>query len=270
MTGTASRYALLIEYDGTGYHGWQRQESDQTIQSCLEAALVSLTGQTITVIGAGRTDSGVHAKGQVAHIDLGTPWEPDRLAKAINAHLRPERIAVLNAARVSRTFHARLDAIERTYRYRLIVCQAPLALDANRAWRLHGAMQVEPIRMAARDLLGRHDFTTFRSSHCQANSPIRTLDRIEIDTHHDTRGLHLTLTFTARSFLHRQVRSLVGSLVKVGQGAWPPAGIARALHACDRAACGPVAPAAGLTLMQVRYPDDPFAGDLAAVSGQAG
>jgi len=258
MTPDTHRYALLIEYEGTQYHGWQRQETDRTVQSCLEKALVSLTGQDITVIGSGRTDAGVHAEAQVAHFDLDRHWQPDRLSRAIDAHLRPERIAVLAAARVSRTFHARLSAIERTYRYRLVVSQAPLALDENRAWRIVGAMQVEPIRIATQHLLGRHDFTTFRSSKCQANSPVRTLDRIEIDTHMDRRGLHVSLIFSARSFLHRQVRSLVGSLVKVGQGSWPPARIAKALQACDRSHCGPVAPAAGLTLMRVRYPDDPF------------
>ncbi|MCY4259322.1 MAG: tRNA pseudouridine(38-40) synthase TruA [Rhodobacteraceae bacterium] len=267
MIVSTHRYVLLIEYDGAGYHGWQRQKNARTIQSCLEDALLSLCGQDITVHGSGRTDTGVHAEGQVAHFDLEHRWEPRRLAHAMNAHLRPERIAVLCVTSASQTFHARYAAIERTYRYRLVVRPAPLALEVNRAWRIAGPMHVDRIRAAGRHLLGRHDFTTFRSVHCQSRSPIRTLDSIDVNAWEDGRGLHINLVFTARSFLHRQVRSLVGSLVKVGQGSWSPERIADALKACDRSQCGPVAPAAGLTLMRVCYPDDPFKSVAASIRG---
>lgn len=258
MTKALRRYALRIEYDGSDFHGWQRQHSDQTVQQCIEDAIHGLTGMRTTITGAGRTDAGVHAQGQVAHFDLLKSWAPARLADAINAHLRPARISVLQAIEVNTAFHARISATERCYSYRLQVRRAPLALAANQVWRVPGQLDVGKMQSAASHLLGRHDFTTFRSAHCQANSPVRTMGRIEMTSRHDASGHHVTITLTARSFLHRQIRSIVGSLVKVGQGAWSPHQIATALADRNRASCGPVAPAHGLYLVHVRYPNDPF------------
>jgi tRNA pseudouridine38-40 synthase len=201
----------------------------------------------------------VHALGQVAHVDLARSWEPTRLAEALNAHLRPAPVAVVAAGAVADDFHARFDAVERAYRFRVIARRAPLVEDRRFAWRVPRALDAEAMRQGAAHLVGRHDFTTFRSSICQAKSPLRTLDALEINAADCPAGREFRFTLRARSFLHNQVRSLVGTLERVGAGAWPPHRVAEALAARDRSACGPVAPPDGLCLMAVRYPVDPFA-----------
>jgi tRNA pseudouridine38-40 synthase len=254
------RFALLIEYDGRPFAGWQRQAAHPSVQGALEAAAAALQPNgPAAVFGAGRTDAGVHATGQVAHLDLARDWEPDRLAAALNAHLRPAPVAVLAAARVGPAFHARFEAVERGYLYRILQRRAPLALDDGLAWRVGQPLDLDAMRDAAARLIGRHDFTTFRSSICQAPSPVRTLDAIEIEAEPRPGGAEIRIAFRARSFLHNQVRSIVGTLERVGAGAWPPARVSEVLAARDRAACGPVAPPFGLRLTAVRYPVDPFA-----------
>ncbi|HET7409253.1 MAG TPA: tRNA pseudouridine(38-40) synthase TruA [Paracoccaceae bacterium] len=244
------RYKLTIEYHGGPFNGWQRQQNGPSVQGALEAALARL-GEHATVTGAGRTDAGVHAMAQVAHADLARDWEPFRLAQAVNHHLRPAPVAVLEAARVPEDFHARFSAVRRHYLYRIICRRAPLALEAGLAWRVGYALDIEAMREGAAALVGRHDFTTFRSTQCQAASPVKTLDEIMIERAGDE--IHFRLH--ARSFLHNQVRSIVGTLERVGAGRWPAERVARALAARDRAACGPVAPSDGLYLAQVDYPE---------------
>jgi tRNA pseudouridine38-40 synthase len=249
------RYKLTIEYDGTGLAGWQRQANALTVQQLLEEAITAFCGEAVTVHGAGRTDAGVHARGQVAHIDLERPWPPGTVRDAINAHLRPHPIAVLAVEGVSPDFHARFDATCRTYLYRMIDRRAPLALEQERAWHIRQPLDVAAMDMAAQALVGHHDFTTFRDGQCQARSPVKTLDRIAVSRHGDVVGIRVS----ARSFLHRQVRSIAGSLKKVGDGSWPPEKIAAILAARDRRKCGPVALAHGLYLVGVSYeprPDD--------------
>ncbi len=256
------RYALKIEYDGTPFHGWQRQQDRPSVQGRIEAALAKLGHADASVAGAGRTDAGVHALGQVAHVDLDREWEPFRLSEALNYHLRPDPVAVLALAQVTPDFHARFDAIERAYRFRILTGRrAPLTIEAHQFWRLNHPLNVDAMREGARHLLGRHDFTTFRSSLCQAKSPVKTLDQLDITAHPRADGCELRFTLRARSFLHNQVRSFVGTLERVGTGAWTPADVATALAARDRAACGPVSPPEGLYLTDVRYPQDPFAAD---------
>ena len=242
------RFKLTLEYHGGPFVGWQRQENGPSVQGAVEAALARL-GEAAVVTGAGRTDAGVHARGQVAHADLARDWEPFRLSEALNHHLRPMPIAVLAAERVSDDFHARFDAVRRHYCYRVLCRRAPLTLDAGLAWRLGYPLDVDAMREAAAALVGRHDFTTFRSAQCQAASPVKTLDAIEIER----RGDAIAFRLQARSFLHNQVRSIVGTLERVGAGRWPPGRVAQALAARDRAACGPVAPAEGLYLTAVDY-----------------
>lgn len=253
------RYALKLEYDGGRFAGWQRQAGLPSVQGALEAAVARL-GSPAGVTGAGRTDAGVHALGQVAHLDLDRDWEPFRLAAALNAHLRPAPVAVVAAARAGAEFHARFSAIERRYRYRIVARRAPLVEDRGRAWRVNGPLDVAAMRAAAAHLVGRHDFTTFRASGCQARSPVRTLDAVEIETRDLPHGREIAVSLRARSFLHNQVRGIVGTLERVGAGAWEPARVAAALTARDRAACGPVCPPDGLVLMAVGYPEDPFGG----------
>lgn len=249
------RFAIRVEYDGRPFAGWQRQADQPSVQGALEAAAARLDPAAPPVHGAGRTDAGVHASGQVAHLDLARDWPPERLAAALNAHLRPAPVAVTAAAPVAADFHARFAAVERRYRYRVIVRRAPLTADRGFAWRVGRALDVAAMREAARALIGRHDFTTFRSSICQASSPLRTLDLLDITTAPLPAGLEIRFDLQARSFLHNQVRSLVGTLERVGAGAWPPGRVAEALAARDRAACGPVAPPDGLWLTRVRYPE---------------
>ncbi len=253
------RFALKLEYDGGPFAGWQRQSALVSVQGTIEDSARRLDAGGPTVYGAGRTDAGVHALGQVAHLDMARDWTPFRLSEALNAHLRPAPVAVVAAAVVCGDFHARFSAVEREYHYRLISRRAPLVHDRGQAWRIRHDLDLGAMREGAAHLVGRHDFTTFRSSICQAKSPLRTLDVLEIDAADCPAGREIRFTLKARSFLHNQVRSLVGTLERVGAGAWPPDRVAVALDARDRSACGPVAPPDGLCLMAVRYPVDPFA-----------
>lgn len=252
------RYALRIEYDGRPFAGWQRQAVLPSVQGALEAAAARLQPGGAAVFGAGRTDAGVHALAQVAHLEMARPWAPERLAAALNAHLRPDPVAVTAAALVAEDFHARFSAVERRYLFRVVARRAPLAVERGRAWRVGRALDLGAMRAAAGHLVGRHDFTTFRAAMCQADSPVRILDALEIAAVEYAGGEEYRFRLRARSFLHNQVRSLVGTLERVGVGAWPPERVAEALAARDRAACGPVAPPEGLYLEAVRYPEDPF------------
>jgi len=245
-----ARYKFTIEYDGTAYVGWQRQINGPSIQGALERAIHGFCGDTVTLQGAGRTDAGVHAWGQVAHGDLSRDWPVDTVRDAINSHLRPEPIAVLAAERVADDFSARYDAIERRYLYRILNRRSPVTLDVDRAWHVYRPLDAETMHAAAQVLVGQHDFSTFRDAQCQAASPVKTLDAFTVEREGDL----LTCNVRARSFLHRQVRSMVGSLSHVGTGRWRTADLKAALDAADRRACGVVAPAAGLYLMAVRYP----------------
>ena len=243
------RYRLTLEYHGGPFVGWQRQREGLSVQGVIEDALARLDPAAPAVQGAGRTDAGVHARGQVAHCDLTRDWDPFRLSEALNHHLRPHPVAVLAAERAADGFHARFDAVHREYHYLVICRRAPLALEAGLAWRRPQPLDVAAMRAAAAHFVGRHDFTTFRASQCQALSPIKTLDSLEISAD----GPRVTFRFGARSFLHNQVRSLVGTLERVGAGRWSPGDVADALAARDRARCGPVAPPEGLVLTAVRY-----------------
>lgn len=245
-----ARYKLILEYDGQAYVGWQRQANGPSIQARLEDAVFAFCGTASEVYGAGRTDAGVHALGQVAHVDLPKTYRPDTVRDALNAHMQGARIAVLAAEAVADTFHARFDAIERSYLYRMIDRRPPLTLDVGQVWRVPQTLDADAMHRAAQALIGRHDFTTFRDAQCQAESPVKTLDAIAVSRI----GEEVQLTCRARSFLHRQVRSIVGSLVEVGRGKWSSAQIAIILKAADRSACGPVAPPDGLYLTDVRYP----------------
>ena len=252
------RYALRIEYLGTPFAGWQRQAGQPSVQGALEAALRRLDPGAHNVAAAGRTDAGVHAWGQVAHCDMGRDWDPFRLSEALNHHLRPQPVAVTACAAVAPDWHARFSALERGYLYRIVQRRAPLTLSLGQAWRVGWPLDVQAMAEGARHLLGRNDFTTFRSSMCQADSPIRTLDALGVTRHDGPEGPEIHIAARARSFLHNQVRSVVGSLERVGDGAWPPGRMAEALAARDRAACGPVAPPDGLHFSHVRYDPDPF------------
>ncbi len=252
------RYALLIEYHGGPFAGWQRQRDQPSVQGAIEAALGRIDPGPHTIAAAGRTDAGVHATGQVAHCDLSRDWDPFRLCGALNAHLRPHPVAVLAAAAVPDDWHARFSATGRRYLFRLIARRAPLTHEAGLVWRVPHALDGAAMREAAAHLIGQHDFTTFRSTMCQAASPVKTLDRIEIDAAPCPGGTEFRFHLAARSFLHNQVRSIVGTLERVGAGAWAPGDVARALAAVDRAACGPVSPPDGLYLAGVTYPQDPF------------
>lgn len=244
-----SRYKLTIEYDGARYAGWQRQDNARTVQQALEEAALALNGEPTVVTGAGRTDSGVHALGQVAHVDLLKPLPAGKVRDALNAHLRPNPIAILNAEDAPPEFHARFDATGRSYIYRIISRRADLTLDKHRAWRVAAALDAGAMHAAAQALVGRHDFSTFRYIHCQADSPVKTLDSIRVQR----KAEEIIVETTARSFLHHQVRSMVGSLVEVGRGRQQVRWISDILHAADRTLCGPVAPAAGLYLASVSY-----------------
>ena len=244
-----SRYKLIIEYDGAAFVGWQMQASGFSVQGLLVDAIEAFCGERVDVQGAGRTDAGVHALGQVAHVDLTSAPDTDTVRDALNAHLRPHPIAVLSAERVPGEFNARFSATRRHYLYRIINRRPDLALERGRAWRIARRLDATTMQAAAQRLLGQHDFTTFRAAECQATSPIRTLDLLDVLRHDDL----ITIRAAARSFLHHQVRSIVGSLAWVGEGRWTPNDLAGALATCDRARCGPVAPAEGLFLMGVDY-----------------
>ena len=252
------RYAFLIEYDGGPFAGWQRQDRQLSVQGALEQALAALDPAHPTVTGAGRTDAGVHARGQVAHADLSRDWDPFRLPGAVNWHLRPHPVAVLKAARVADDFHARFGATGRRYTYRIVARRAKAVLDGAQVWQVPGQLDAEAMRAGAGALIGRHDFTTFRSAVCQADSPVKTMDSIMIEDTPYPGGREYRFHLAARSFLHNQVRSIVGTLERVGSGDWPSARVAEALAARDRSACGPVAPARGLCMTGVTYPADPF------------
>lgn len=243
------RFKLTLEYDGGAFSGWQRLAEGASVQAALEEAVEKITGVRSEVTGAGRTDAGVHALGQVAHVDIGKPFEPGRLCDALNAHLRPAPVAVLHAEIAAPDFHARFSAVRRVYRYRIICRRAPLTLERGKAWRVPRTLDPVIMQDAARSLLGTHDFTTFRDSQCQAKSPVKTLDRADVRQD----GAGVEFWFEARSFLHRQVRSMVGTLVESGLGRMSAADVAEALAAKDRARCGPVAPPDGLYLVRVDY-----------------
>jgi tRNA pseudouridine38-40 synthase len=243
------RYKLSIEYDGTPFVGWQAQDNGPSVQGVLADAIAAFAGERVTVSGAGRTDAGVHALGQAAHVDLGKDWDNDTVRDAINFHLRPQPVAVLSADHVAPDFDARFSAKQRHYLYRIVNRRADLTLDHYRAWRVPRPLDAAAMHEAAQLLVGRHDFTTFRAAECQAKSPVKTLDRLDVTRDGD----ELRIGASARSFLHHQVRSMVGSLVHVGDGKWRAADLASALAARDRAACGQVAPPHGLYLVRVEY-----------------
>lgn len=254
------RFAFRIEYDGGPFHGWQRQAGGQpSVQGAVEAALARLEPGQHTIAAAGRTDAGVHATAQVAHADLARDWDPFRLAAALNAHLRPQPVAVIACAEVAEDFHARFSATGRRYLFRVVARRAPVTHDRGLVWQVLHPLDVPAMRAAAAHLLGHHDFTTFRSTLCQAKSPVKTLDRIEVTEAAYPGGTEYRFDLAARSFLHNQVRSIVGTLERVGAGAWTPGDVKAALEARDRAACGPVCPPQGLYLAGVTYPTDPFA-----------
>jgi tRNA pseudouridine38-40 synthase len=256
------RYKLTVEYDGGAFAGWQRQDGAPSVQQVLEEAAAALDGAPVIVTGAGRTDAGVHALGQVAHLNLAKPIRADKVRDALNALMRPHAVAVLQAEEAALDFHARFDATARSYLYRILNRRADLTLDRGRAWRVPQGLDAGAMHRAAQALAGRHDFSTFRDSQCQADSPVKTLDAIAV-----TRtGDEIAVTCSARSFLHRQVRSMVGSLVEVGRGKESERWIAEILKAANRTLCGPVAPPDGLYLVSVSYapraaPGEPEAGE---------
>lgn len=252
------RYALKVEYDGGPFAGWQRQATEPSVQGAIEAALAKLEPHVPSIAAAGRTDAGVHATAQVAQVDLARDWDPFRLSEALNHHLKPAPVAVRACARVPNDWHARFSAVERRYLYRVSVRRAPAVLSAGRVWHVRQALDVGAMRAAAQHLVGRHDFTTFRASECQADSPVKTLDGATVESVAREEGPEVWFRFWARSFLHSQVRSFVGSLVQVGRGSWTPEDLLGALEARNRAACGPVCPPQGLYLVGVGYPADPF------------
>ncbi len=243
------RYRLDIEYDGRPYCGYQAQASQVSVQGSLERAVTAFCGETVRVAAAGRTDTGVHATGQVAQVDLARGWPAETVRDAINAHLAPEPVVVLEASVAPEGWHARFSAVGRRYRYRILNRISRPALEQGRVWHVKGPLDAAAMGEAARALLGRHDFTTFRDVGCQAKSPLRTLDVADVRR----AGDEVVLEFAARSFLHRQVRSMAGTLVQVGLGRWTPEDVKGALEARDRKACGPVAPSDGLYLTGVKY-----------------
>ncbi len=243
------RYKLTIEYDGTPFSGWQMQASELSVQGVLEAAVAVINGEPAAVHGAGRTDAGVHALGQVAHVDLARLWDTFELRNALNANVRPNPVSVLEASAVDSDFHARFSATRRHYLFRILNRRSPPALDRNKVWWLPMELDAESMHEAAQLLLGKHDFTTFRSAACQAQSPVKTLDRLDVARH----GELIEIRAEARSFLHSQVRSMVGTLKLVGEGKWQSADVKAALDAADRTRCGPVSPPDGLFLLRVEY-----------------
>jgi len=263
------RYALKIEYLGAPFAGWQRQRDQPSVQGAIEQALSRIAPEAPAVTGAGRTDAGVHATGQVAHVDVTRAWDPFRLSEALNHHLRPLPVAILEAARVADDFHARFSARERSYLFRLVSRRAPVTLERGRVWQVRHALALAPMQAAADLLVGRHDFTTFRSTQCQAKSPVKTVDELRVTAHPVAGGQEFRFQVRARSFLHNQVRSFVGTLERVGSGAWSPQDVEAALLARDRSACGPVSPPQGLALMHVGYPACPFS-QAAPLAGPGG
>jgi tRNA pseudouridine38-40 synthase len=243
------RFKVIIEYDGGPFVGWQRQANGRSIQQSIEEAITAFSGETVVVKGAGRTDAGVHALGQVAHFDLEKERTTDTVRDALNALMRPDPIAIVTAEAVGMDFDARFSAVKRHYFFRISDRRAAPALDRGRVWWVGQPLDVEAMHLAAQSLLGKHDFTTFRAAECQAKSPVKTLDRLDVAREGD----EITIRASARSFLHHQVRSLAGTLKKVGDGKWPVAAVRAALDARDRARSGPVAPPDGLYLLRVDY-----------------
>ncbi len=254
-----SRFALKVEYHGKPFAGWQRQRDQPSVQGAIEAALDRLEPGEHTIAAAGRTDAGVHALGQVAHCDLAKDWTPFRLMEALNYHLKPLPVAIVDCAIVADDWHARFSALERQYKFRLLMRRAPATHDAGLVWQVPHLLDVGAMLAGAAHLVGNHDFTTFRSSICQSASPIKTLDALEISRVDGPGGPEVEFHLRARSFLHNQVRSIVGTLERVGQGAWTPGDVQAALEARNRATCGPVCPPQGLYLAGAVYPQDPFA-----------
>lgn len=244
-----TRWKLTIEYDGAPFAGWQRQDNGPSVQAAIEQAILKLTTEQVTIAAAGRTDAGVHAYGQVAHADIAKPFAPDKLRDALNAHLRPHPVAILRAEEVADDFHARFSATARHYLYRIVNRRSPLTLDSGHAWQVQSELDASAMHRAAQHLVGHHDFTTFRAAECQAKSPVKTLDVFSVSR----MGEEIQVTASARSFLHHQVRSMVGSLKLVGTGKWTERDMAKALAARDRSECGPVAPPDGLYLTRVDY-----------------
>jgi len=244
-----TRFRLLVEYDGTGFVGWQRQENGPSIQQAIEDAVFAFCAERVSSVAAGRTDAGVHALGQVVHLDLARETTADTLRDAANFHLKPQPIAILAAEAVNGDFHARFSATGRRYLYRIVNRRAPLAIDRNRAWQVTTALDAAAMHEAAQRLVGNRDFTSFRSSICQAASPVKTLDQLDIERE----GEEIRIRAAARSFLHHQVRNMVGTLKLVGEGRWRAQDVSTALEARSRSAAGPTAPAEGLFLAEVRY-----------------
>lgn len=252
------RYALKIEYNGTPFSGWQRQNNQPTVQGAIENALRKLEPDFGKIQAAGRTDAGVHATGQVAHCDMAKEWDEFRLFEALNYHLKPLPITILQVAAVADDFHARFSARERRYLFRIVSRRAPLVHEAGNVWQVKYPLDAALMQQAADMLLGLHDFTTFRSTSCQAQSPIKSLEELRIEAFDIPYGQEFHFHVRARSFLHNQVRSFVGTLERVGAGAWEPDDVRRALEARDRTTCGPVSPPQGLYMTHVDYPELPF------------
>ena len=243
------RYRVTVEYDGGPFCGWQMQDNGPSVQEALTDAIEKLSGEQVTLYGAGRTDAGVHALGQVAHFDLERSWISDKIRDGLNFHLKPDPIAILDAEAVDDEFHARFSATQRHYLYRIVTRRSPLTIERGRAWRVSVPLDAEAMSTAGQALTGTHDFTTFRSAHCQSKSPVKSIDTVDV-----TRADHLiSIRISARSFLHNQVRSIAGSLKLVGEGKWSPEDLKAALEAADRTRCGPVAPPDGLYLVGVDY-----------------
>lgn len=243
------RFRITIEYDGVPFIGWQRQDNGPSIQAALEAAVLQLTGEPAVVYGAGRTDGGVHARAQIAHFDLSKDWRLDKIRDGFNFYLRPNPIIVLEAEQVEPDFHSRFDAVYRHYVYQIVNRHSPLTFGRELAWHVKRPLDVDAMNEGAQHLIGKHDFTTFRSTHCQSKSPVKTMGELSVVRTGDT----IEILASARSFLHNQIRSIAGSLKLVGEGKWQPEQMAQALTAVDRQACGPVAPAHGLYLLKVDY-----------------
>ena len=243
------RYKLTIEYDGAPFAGWQSQSAGNAVQNSLERAVATINGSRAVVHGAGRTDAGVHALAQVAHVDMGKEWDPFKLRNAINGNVRPDPVSVLEVEAVPDDFHARFSAKRRYYLYRILNRRSPPALDRGKVWWVPVDLDSAAMHEAAQHILGKHDFTTFRAAQCQAKSPVKTLDQLDVARY----GELIEIRAVARSFLHNQVRSIVGSLRMVGEGRWRPHDLKRALDARDRTACGPVAPPEGLYLLRIDY-----------------
>ena len=244
-----ARFKLIIEYDGRPFRGWQKQADHPSVQEEIEKAVLGFSGEAALIGGAGRTDAGVHATGQVAHVDLNGSWDANRVREALNYHLKPNPIAILSVEEVSEEFDARFSAKARHYHYRIINRRPPLTFDRGQAMHVKHALDVAAMHEAAQCLVGTHDYTTFRHVHCQAKSPVKSIDHINVERNGD----EISIFVSARSFLHNQVRSIAGSLVQVGSDRWAAADFKNALEACDRSRCGPVAPPDGLCLYQVDY-----------------